>query len=87
MSKRSRRNRGNTCVSGWRRELEQARRKWLHGQVRFFDTGYSHTWQQGEVMEVTMDGDVIVVYSPGPGVYSGMAVALAYAESMLTVVE
>ena len=87
MGKKSRRNKGSIRASGWQQELEQARRKWLHQQVRFFDAGYSQTWQQGEVMEVTTDGDVIVVYSPGPQVYSGMAVALAYAESLLTIVE
>ncbi len=86
MSRKSKRNKGCSRVSGWQQELEQARGKWLHRQVRFFDAGYSQTWQQGEVMEVTTDGDVIVVYAPGPGVYSGMAVALAYAESILTIV-
>jgi hypothetical protein len=86
MGKRSRRNNGSIRVSGWHRELEQARRKWLHRQVRFFDAEYSHQWEQGEVMDVTPDGEVIVVYSPGPGVYCGAATTLARAESILTIV-
>jgi hypothetical protein len=87
MSRRSRRGKRSIGLSGWHRELEQARRKWLHRQVRFFDAGYSQQWEQGEVMDVTTDGDVIVVYSPGPGVYCGAATTLARAESILTVVE
>ena len=83
MSKRSKHNKGCLRVSGW----QQARGKWLHRQVRFFDVGYSHEWQQGEVTEVTADGDVIVVYAPGPGVYCGIATTLARAESILTIVE
>ena len=87
MSKRSRWNKGCYRLSDWQQELRQARRKWLHRQVRFFDADYSHTWQQGEVTEVTADGDVIVVYAPGPGVYCGIATTLARAESILTIVE
>jgi len=87
MGKRSRRNNGRVPASVWQQVLEQARWKWLHKQVRFFDEGYSHEWQQGQVMEVTNEGDVIVVYCPGPGVYSGMAVPVAYVESVLTLVE
>jgi hypothetical protein len=87
MRKRSRRNKGNMQGMLWRQELERARQKWLRKRVQFFDEGYSHTWQQGQVTAITNEGDVMVVYCPGPGVYSGMAVPVAYVESVLTVVE
>jgi hypothetical protein len=86
MSRRNKHSKGCIRASDWRQEYEQARRKWLHRQVRFFDAGYSQAWQQGEVMEVTPDRDVMVVYAPGPGVYCGVVVTLARAESILTIV-